>query len=65
MQGFVLNRAGDTVFILALAIAFASQSTTHVLLAVATNGVSCPQSYMGLLVLAGAAGKSAQLGLHA
>ena len=63
MQGFVTNRVGDTALILAIVVGFTSAG----LLELDLLTVSCIESrgLVGYLVLGGAAGKSAQLGLHA
>lgn len=63
IQGFITNRAGDTALILAIAVGFASAGLLELdLLSVSDTG---PQELVGYLILGGAAGKSAQLGLHA
>lgn len=63
MQGFITNRAGDTALILAIAVAFASAGLLD--LDIFTIPGTGSRGLVGYLVLGGAAGKSAQLGLHA
>ena len=63
MQGFVTNRAGDTALILAIAVGFASAGLLELDLLTLAGTES--RGLVGYLILGGAAGKSAQLGLHA
>lgn len=63
MQGFVTNRAGDMAFMLALSITLGALATTN-LDSLGTLDAE-PRRLISCLLLGGAAGKSAQLGLHA
>ena len=63
MQGFITNRAGDMAFMLTLVLILGSLATVGL---DSVTGLDVkPRSLVSYLLLAGAAGKSAQLGLHA
>lgn len=62
MHGFVANRAGDLFFMLVLVGTVSSIATVD--LTYSLDLQSAVQPYISLLLLGGAAGKSAQLGLH-
>ena len=62
MHGFVINRAGDLFFILVLVGLVSSYTTVYLTPTVGFESATRP--YISLILLGGAAGKSAQLGLH-
>lgn len=62
IHGFVANRAGDLFFILVLVGTISSCATVD--LTSPLDPGSIVQPYISFLLLGGAAGKSAQLGLH-
>lgn len=64
MQGFIINRVGDLFLILALVVLIVAAGSNRDLLLPERYGPQM-RHWLFLLLLGGAAGKSAQLGLHA